>query len=414
MRAETQTRTKRRIQPQELQAHVAPLMGRKDIRASPGGQAHFGSHAVWAYTRRTHGLASGLLHNRRAHANHHPSTGMTQAQRNIPGSLPQALHPDKQHRQTIQLRGSQLTGRNPDALPPPQVPGRNTQLLPGIANRCNAVRRTMPNPMAILSRIPPTVSRPVRHVRRRPHEPTTPRPAAHRQSIRRRRSNAPGCKYRKPCHLRPPRTTHGPAQLRSLPQPTTLPKQVGADPPHPQHGLQALEQGRPQHQLYEKQVVKTTTIKSLGVLVDHRLSFRSQAATALAAARRSTGLFSKVSRNRGVSPVAPHQLALSLTLPAILYGSEIWWTGAVHILSQITPMYNMMARPITGLPKWTPLRLGYPETGLPHWTSCMPGTRGNTVDDYHWRKTTTHARSCSLPTWPPPRGTKPMAPDSNA
>lgn len=49
----------------------------------------------------------------------------------------------------------------------------------------------------------------------------------------------------------------------------------------------------------------------------------------------------------------------------MLYGSEVWWTGAAHILGQTAATYNTIARIITGLPKWTALRLLHNEAGMP-------------------------------------------------
>ncbi|KAL0630760.1 hypothetical protein Q9L58_010392, partial [Maublancomyces gigas] len=46
-------------------------------------------------------------------------------------------------------------------------------------------------------------------------------------------------------------------------------------------------------------------------------------------------------------------------------GSEIWWTGATHIISQLGPTYHNIARCIKGLPKWTWIPPLLREAGLP-------------------------------------------------
>lgn len=122
--------------------------------------------------------------------------------------------------------------------------------------------------------------------------------------------------------------------------------------------------------LYDAQIEPKKTIKALGVRIDNHLSFKAQAAAASTVTRRASGLLWAITKRKGASPNALHQLAISTVVPAMLWGSEIWWTGATHILSQLSPAYNTIARIITGLPKWTPLRFLLAEAGLPPpWTS---------------------------------------------
>lgn len=49
----------------------------------------------------------------------------------------------------------------------------------------------------------------------------------------------------------------------------------------------------------------------------------------------------------------------------MLWGSEIRWNGTCHILDRITLVYDQLARIITSLPQWTPLRFLYKEAGMP-------------------------------------------------
>lgn len=49
----------------------------------------------------------------------------------------------------------------------------------------------------------------------------------------------------------------------------------------------------------------------------------------------------------------------------MLYGSEIWWTGAIHNLGQTAPTYKAIARINTGLPRWTPIGLLHTKAGIP-------------------------------------------------
>lgn len=117
--------------------------------------------------------------------------------------------------------------------------------------------------------------------------------------------------------------------------------------------------------LYDTSIMSTTIIKSLGVWIDHPQNFRSHAAAGSARARRSTGLLWNATQKKGPSPRALHHLGQTLTLPAMRYSSEVWWTGEAHFIGQTAPTYNTIVRIITSLDKWTPLRLLHTEAGMP-------------------------------------------------
>lgn len=117
--------------------------------------------------------------------------------------------------------------------------------------------------------------------------------------------------------------------------------------------------------LYDVPVAPKTSIKSRGVWIDHRLSFKVHAATAAANRRRSAGFLWRIVKRKGITPRTLHHLAMTTTVPPMLRGSEAWWTGAQHILGQLATAYNTMARIITGLPKWTPMRFLLQEAGMP-------------------------------------------------
>lgn len=46
-------------------------------------------------------------------------------------------------------------------------------------------------------------------------------------------------------------------------------------------------------------------------------------------------------------------MVTTLLIPTLLWGSEIWWTGAQHIIVNLNPTYLHLARLITHLPKRT-------------------------------------------------------------
>lgn len=81
-------------------------------------------------------------------------------------------------------------------------------------------------------------------------------------------------------------------------------------------------------------------------------------------------------RKKGASPNALHHLINTATLPAFLWGSEIWCTGAAHVVCQAGPTYNSITRYITALPNWTPIKLPLREAGFPPLTALQdPGGR---------------------------------------
>lgn len=107
------------------------------------------------------------------------------------------------------------------------------------------------------------------------------------------------------------------------------------------------------------------TFKLLGVIIDHHLTFKEQAFAAASASRRSAGLLWYITKCKGASPATLHHLATQTTIPTLLWGSEVWWTGARHLLTSLAPAYNSITPAITDLPKWTPLHHLRAEGGLP-------------------------------------------------
>lgn len=99
--------------------------------------------------------------------------------------------------------------------------------------------------------------------------------------------------------------------------------------------------------------------------MDRRLTFKIHAAQASVKLRHAGVQLWAVARRKGASPGAIHHLATQGAIPQMLWGSEVWWTGASHITDQLIPGYHTIARIITGLPKWTPTRLLLFEAGIP-------------------------------------------------
>lgn len=74
--------------------------------------------------------------------------------------------------------------------------------------------------------------------------------------------------------------------------------------------------------LYNKTVATHKSIKTLGVIIDYRASFRILTATKAGKAGKSMGIVFKVSIIRRISPGAIHYLITTTTLPAMLWRSE--------------------------------------------------------------------------------------------
>lgn len=87
--------------------------------------------------------------------------------------------------------------------------------------------------------------------------------------------------------------------------------------------------------LYSSAVIPKTGLKSLGIWIGHRLSFKAHAVMTTAKTRRWAGFLWRIIKRKGVTPGALHHLATTTTIPAMLWGSEAWWTGAQHIIGQL-------------------------------------------------------------------------------
>lgn len=126
-----------------------------------------------------------------------------------------------------------------------------------------------------------------------------------------------------------------------------------------------MTQNRPSIKIYDVLFTPSPVIKSLGVWDDQLLLFKGDAGQAAGRTRKGCGLLTHVSNWKGESPRALHHLAHNITLPILVYGSDICWTGARHILDRLKAPYHTIDSLITGLPKWTPTNKVVCGAGLP-------------------------------------------------
>lgn len=116
--------------------------------------------------------------------------------------------------------------------------------------------------------------------------------------------------------------------------------------------------------LYDTSGTPKNCIKSLGIWIDHRMSFKIHAAAADSKVRQQFAQLWRVTKRKGAFPAALRHFATTATLPGLMWGSEVCWTGARHINDQLAPAYNTVGQIIIGLPAWTPRQFFLAEAGL--------------------------------------------------
>lgn len=117
--------------------------------------------------------------------------------------------------------------------------------------------------------------------------------------------------------------------------------------------------------LYHTLVTSKDCIRSRKIWINQSMSFKIHAAAITWKVRQQSTQLWRVTKREGASPAALSHLATTATLSGLLWGSEIWWTGARYSNNQLAPEYNIMAPIITALPTWTPRRVFLAEAGLP-------------------------------------------------
>lgn len=136
----------------------------------------------------------------------------------------------------------------------------------------------------------------------------------------------------------------------------------------------------------------SSTILSLSLTINQQLSFKARAAKASAKLRASNGRFWSISTWTGASPGSLHRILSSVIVPQFRWGSEAWWTGASHVLNQVTPSYHVLERMITGLPRWCPQPSYSKKRASPLSTSPCTPNPDDTAFAFCSPKTVTPAR----------------------
>lgn len=77
-------------------------------------------------------------------------------------------------------------------------------------------------------------------------------------------------------------------------------------------------------QLYKVLIPPSPRVKILRVHIVHRLSFKAHPAAASANTRRSTGTLYQITQRKGASTASIHHVIKTITLPTLLWGSEVW------------------------------------------------------------------------------------------
>lgn len=90
-------------------------------------------------------------------------------------------------------------------------------------------------------------------------------------------------------------------------------------------------------------IASSETIKLLGIIINNKLSFRQQVAAATTKTQLIRPFLQRIAFPQGASMEWLHHLANTLPSPTLTWGSEVWWTGARHILDNMNPTYLRFA-----------------------------------------------------------------------
>lgn len=112
-------------------------------------------------------------------------------------------------------------------------------------------------------------------------------------------------------------------------------------------------------------ITNSTSIQLLWITIDQKLTFREQISISVSKVRSLLLYIQRMAFTRGASMTSLHHLATTLLIPTILWGSEVSWTGARHIVDNITTTNHRIARLITNLPLWTRRARLIASAGLP-------------------------------------------------
>lgn len=109
--------------------------------------------------------------------------------------------------------------------------------------------------------------------------------------------------------------------------------------------------------LYGTRTTPKNTVRLLEVTIDAQLTFRENTSLNKTKVLSMLPTLYRLAFSRGASLRMMHHLATTLAIPTLLWGSETWWTGARHILDNLNPTYNKLARLVAYLPRWTRIDL---------------------------------------------------------
>lgn len=112
-------------------------------------------------------------------------------------------------------------------------------------------------------------------------------------------------------------------------------------------------------------ITSNDTARLLGIIIDHKRSFRQQAAASIAKTQSLRPDLQRLAFSRGASMNTFHKLITSLLSPILTLGSAVWWTGTAHLIDSLNPTYLRFARLITRLPTHTRSEKLLDAAGLP-------------------------------------------------
>lgn len=95
------------------------------------------------------------------------------------------------------------------------------------------------------------------------------------------------------------------------------------------------------------------TIRLLGITIAHELNFRPQTASAVTKLQNIVTCLQRMAFSSPASMNTLSSMVTTLHSPTLTSGSEVWWTGAQHIIDIPNRTSWRFTRPITGLPSYT-------------------------------------------------------------
>lgn len=141
----------------------------------------------------------------------------------------------------------------------------------------------------------------------------------------------------------------------------------------------------------KKTVTPKQTVKWLGMLLDHKLSYKTHVNTQMAKAKSAFMRMSRLANvNNGLAPAAVKQIYTACVRSIADYAAQVWWKrGKSSLTKHYQMLQNQAQRKILGAFKTSPVYAMEIETGIPpvenhlNWVSCRAALRMHKMPESH-------------------------------